>query len=98
MHDFAFEWMPDAIRWFIDGRMIHEEFRAQGKQFPETPSKIFITLWIGTGQDSEWWLGKFAYPGHPVVARYERVAFTKMGDLCHFPASIVCKRQQAEKR
>jgi endo-1,3-1,4-beta-glycanase ExoK len=89
MADYAFEWLPDSIRWFIDGELVHEARREAGKPFPATPSRILLSLWSAHGLDV--WTGKFEYPGQPLVARYERVAFTKAGDPCQFPDSIVCK-------
>ena len=37
------------------------------------------------------WLGKFSYPDTPLVASYAYIAYTKLGEDCQFPESIVCK-------
>ncbi|HEY7689697.1 MAG TPA: family 16 glycosylhydrolase [Dongiaceae bacterium] len=89
MADYAFEWLPDGIRWYVNGALVHEAARIEGSPFPVTPGKIMISVWSGHGLDQ--WLGAFRYPGKPLAARYELIAYTKPGDPCQFPASIVCK-------
>jgi endo-1,3-1,4-beta-glycanase ExoK len=89
MASYAFEWLPNSIRWFIDGKLVHEAKAEPDKPFPKTPSKIFLSLWAS--DTSEEWLGKFVYPGKPLVARFEWVAFTNSGEGCHFPESVLCQ-------
>lgn len=88
MADYAFEWLPGSIRWFINGKLVHEARAEPDKPFPKTPGKIFLSLWAS--DNSEAWLGKFAYPGKPLVARFEWLAFTKTGESCRFPESVLC--------
>jgi endo-1,3-1,4-beta-glycanase ExoK len=90
MHNYAFQWTPDAIRWFVDGRLVREETKSTDRPIPERAQKIYISIWNGIGWDQEAWLGSFKYPGHPLVATYEYIAFTAMRAPCQFPASIVC--------
>src|SRR3546814_16281287 len=71
-HTYAFEWRPDSIRWFVDGRQVHEETGARGP-LPSHPGKIFLHAWAG--KDLEGWLGRLSYPGHPLVAEIDCVAF-----------------------
>ncbi|GAB4363736.1 MAG: beta-glucanase [Kiloniellaceae bacterium] len=71
-HLYAFEWRPDAIRWYVDGRLVHEERGARGP-LPSVPGKIFLHLWAGKDLDN--WLGRFRYPGHPLTAEVDCVAF-----------------------
>lgn len=71
-HDYAFEWHPDKIIWFVDGK---EVYRTSGKYpLPTTPSGIFFSLWSG-GKSINDWLGPFKYkePKHMDV---EWVKFT----------------------
>jgi beta-glucanase (GH16 family) len=75
-HTYAFEWRPDSIRWFVDGRQVHEETGARGP-LPSTPGKIYLDLWAGRDLDD--WIGRFAYPGHPLVAEVDCVAFRPLG-------------------
>lgn len=86
---YAFEWRPDSIRWFVNGKLVHSAKKEAGKPFPATPSKIILSIWNGINLDH--WLGKFAAPDEPLVAEYDFVAFTPIGEPCHFPESIVCK-------
>ncbi|MCF6328999.1 MAG: family 16 glycosylhydrolase, partial [Henriciella sp.] len=45
-HLYAFEWHPDAITWFIDGKVKH---RAEASDYalPKTPGKIMMNIWTG---------------------------------------------------
>src|SRR3546814_12620976 len=61
---YAFEWRPDSIRWFVDGRQVHEETGQRGP-LPSTPGKIFLHAWAGKNLDG--WLGRVSYPGRPLV-------------------------------
>ena len=71
-HTYAFEWRPDSIRWFVDGRQVHEETGSRGP-LPSVPGKIYLDLWAGKDLDD--WLGRFSYPGRPLVAEVDCVAF-----------------------
>lgn len=74
-HTYAFEWRPDSIRWFVDGRQVHEETGARGP-LPSHPGKIFLHVWAGKNLDG--WLGRVSYPGHPLVAEFDCVAFVPL--------------------
>lgn len=90
-NDYAFVWLPDSIRWFANGKLIHEVKKSAGADIPSQPQKLYISIWNGSrGQEA--WLGAFAYPGTPLVAVYDYVAFTAMDDTCQFPDSIVCRK------
>lgn len=88
--DYAFEWLPDAIRWYVNGKLVHEARKTDDK-FPKRDSKIILSIWNGAGRDMENWLGRFAYPGSQLTAAVEYVAFTEAGKPCQFETSIVCK-------
>jgi endo-1,3-1,4-beta-glycanase ExoK len=92
-NDFAFEWTAESIRWFANGRLIREELASKGARIPTTAQRIYLSIWNGTGWDQEAWLGRFAYPGRPLVAVFERVAFTEAGAACQFPESVVCRKR-----
>jgi beta-glucanase (GH16 family) len=49
-HVYALEWEPDAIRWFIDGQMIH----ATTNGIPHTPHYLILNTAVGG-----------AWPGNP---------------------------------
>lgn len=44
MHTYGFEWTPRAIRWYVDGRMLHEETGARGP-LPQAPQRLYLHLW-----------------------------------------------------
>ncbi|MEQ1710595.1 MAG: family 16 glycosylhydrolase [Hyphomicrobium sp.] len=95
MNDYAFEWTPDALRWFVDGRLMHEVVRKSGEPYPTTPGKICLSIWNGRGPSMAGWLGAFDGRGRRIEAHYQRVAFTRWGDPCQFPESLVCRRPPA---
>ncbi len=88
--DYAFEWLPDSIRWFVAGKLAYEVRRTPGKPFPSKPGKIFVSIWNGRGENMAQWLGKFVDPGTPLAATIEHVSFTEMGQPCQFPSSVAC--------
>ena len=90
-NDYAFEWTPKSLRWFANGRLIREVKASAGADLPTDPQKIYLSIWNGVGWDQEAWLGRFVYPGQPLVATFEQVAFTEPGAPCQFPTSIVCR-------
>lgn len=89
MNDYAYEWLPDSLRWYINGKLVREVLREPGKPFPTHNSKIIMMIW-NSSKLSEW-MGPFENPPLPLSAYYDWVAFTKAGDKCQFPESIVCK-------
>lgn len=91
--EYAFEWLPDRIRWFVNGRMVHEVMKTDDKPFPTLPQKIMLSIWNAEGLEE--WTGPFTFPGKPVSAVFERVAFTKAGDPCQFKESVVCLQQRS---
>jgi len=87
LHDYAFVWTKESLRWFVDGRQVHEIREG----VPLAPAKIYLNVWNG-GTFLGGWAGPFQYPGSPLVAEVERVAFTAEGDRCQFPGSIACQQ------
>src|SRR5688572_14557959 len=60
----AFDWLPDTIRWHIDGQLVHEAKRQAGEPFPERPMKIHFSIWNGkASKENDAWLGRFQYDG-----------------------------------
>lgn len=74
-HAYAFAWTPTAIRWYVDGQLVHTEAGARGP-LPSTPGRIMANLWAARGVDD--WAGKFVYGGTPVTATYERFGYTPL--------------------
>jgi endo-1,3-1,4-beta-glycanase ExoK len=87
----AFDWLPDTIRWYIDGQLVHEVKRQAGEPFPERPTRIHLSIWNGkASKDNDAWLGRFQYDGKPLLMTVDHVAFTAQGEACQFPESVVC--------
>ncbi|MFC5445944.1 glycoside hydrolase family 16 protein [Rhizobium halophytocola] len=84
-HDYAFIWAADRIRYFIDGKLVHEV--TDTSKIPSNAQKIFMSLW-GTDTLSSW-MGPFAYEA-PISMKIDRVAFTAPGEDCQFPDSVLC--------
>ena len=98
VNSYAFQWTPEAIRWFVNGRLVHEVKAVSGEALPSRPGKIVMTSWKGTDADQQAWLGPFEYAGRPIVATIEHVAFTPLDSPCQFPTSVVCSSQSANSR
>jgi beta-glucanase (GH16 family) len=49
-HLYAFEWSPNAIRWYVDGVKIHEAT----SEIPTTSGRVMANLWAGTGSATSW--------------------------------------------
>jgi endo-1,3-1,4-beta-glycanase ExoK len=89
MADYAFQWQPDALRWFVNRRLVHE-VTGMKTPIPSRPSKVFLNIRNAAGQGEEDWLGSFEYAGQPLLATFEHVAFTKFGLPCQYPTSVLC--------
>jgi endo-1,3-1,4-beta-glycanase ExoK len=72
-HTYAIEWTPDAIRWSVDGRVLHVD--AKGEQpLPKKPGRIFAQIW-NAGEGVEDWLGPYRHTGEPARASYDWIRF-----------------------
>ncbi|WP_321830042.1 family 16 glycosylhydrolase [Thalassovita sp.] len=75
---YAFEWHPDRLRWFVEGRLLHE-VRAESSALPAVPSYLFFNLWAAD-QRLQGWAGQTA-EGTTAQARILSVTFTPLQDL-----------------
>merc|ERR1719215_588726 len=44
-HTYAFEWPPDRISWYVDGKLIREKVGGH-LPIPDTSAKIMLNLWV----------------------------------------------------
>lgn len=73
-HDYAFEWGPQSIKWFVDGKLVHET--DEGASMPHNPGKLFLSLWSGSEIEDSW-MGHFTYT-QPVTADVAWVKYTRL--------------------
>ncbi|MGR3465001.1 family 16 glycosylhydrolase [Limimaricola sp.] len=52
-HLYAFEWHPDRIVWYVDGKEILRITEADGP-LPQTPGKIYANIWAGGKAQRNW--------------------------------------------
>lgn len=68
-HDYAIEWEPGKIRWYIDGKEIYN--RASNK-IPNMPMTLRLNHWL-TCSDASDWAGVFEPKKMPAATEYQRV-------------------------
>lgn len=87
-HDFAFEWLPDRITWYLDGEVVRERKSDDGGlPIPEMSTKIMMNLWIFNG-------GAFggtegANNEYPLTSEYEWVRFYKWDGDDTYPCATM---------
>jgi len=86
-HNYAIDWQPTKIRWYVDGNLVRQS--PDNAPIPSHPGSLFLSLWSGASQEDQW-LGPFRYT-EPVTAEVAWAAFTPPGTKCPFPQSISCK-------
>ena len=68
-HEYAFEWLEDSITWYVDGVEVYKAV----DNIPQTPAKVMMNVWPGTGVDD--WLN--AFDGTvPLTAEYDWMRVT----------------------
>lgn len=71
-HTYGFDWQPDHITWYIDGKAVYTAY----SNIPKTPSRIMMNTWPGRGVNE--WLN--AYNGKtPLTAYYQWVTYDSNG-------------------
>lgn len=71
MVDYAIEWTPGTVRWFINGELAHL-FSNPLIATLEHPMRIFMNLWVA---DAETWTGLFDPAAIPGTSRYDYVRY-----------------------
>lgn len=73
MTDYAFEWYPDALRWYANDRLIFEHHITEGP-IPSLPSRLFLNVWAADPSISNW--AGLADKNLEAVSEVRRVEFT----------------------
>ncbi|MEL6265599.1 MAG: family 16 glycosylhydrolase [Pseudomonadota bacterium] len=76
-HLYAFEWLPDRVTWYADGRLLYQFAPEDISRLPATPSQIYLSLWAGS-PGIRGWLG-LADPQTTAEARYWCVSYVPLG-------------------
>ncbi|MEK6746104.1 MAG: family 16 glycosylhydrolase [Pseudomonadota bacterium] len=71
-HDYSFVWSPSKIKWFIDGKLVHET--KDGDDMPSHPQNLFFSLWTSSKVMKDW-MGEFTYEA-PIDAQFSAVKYT----------------------
>jgi len=83
IHLYAFEWAPDAIRWYIDDKMVAEKIRPPELQIPYTTQRPIMNLLVG-GKDMQDFTGlpTFASGVHALYSCTSHVPLGGKGKQC----------------
>ena len=69
-HEYAFDWQPDSITWYVDGMPV---YRATSN-IPSTAGNIMMNIW-NVADSNAGWAGKFDPSYLPVRAEYEWIGY-----------------------
>ena len=83
---YVFTWAPDGVTWHVNGKELHRT--KPGTPLPKAPQKIYASLW-GSNTLSDW-MGSFDPARVPQLMQVDWIAFTRLGEACQFPESILC--------
>jgi beta-glucanase (GH16 family) len=77
-HLYAFEWSPESIKWFADGRQIHEA----REKIPVASGRVIAHVWAA-GQETRDWLGEpKAVGGGAAIRCFSHVPLGQTGPQC----------------
>lgn len=71
-HEYAFEWIPGQITWFLDGRKM---YTASDENIPHLPQQIMMNIWINNNPD---WAGHLDESAMPTYAEYDYVKYYRL--------------------
>jgi endo-1,3-1,4-beta-glycanase ExoK len=73
-HTYAFDWKPNSVTWYIDGREVHEEHGRVAAGLTR-PQNFLFDLW--GSETLPLWMGKIDPDGGPYVATISCFAYAK---------------------
>lgn len=68
-HEYAFDWQPDSITWYVDGKAVYRVF----ENIPTTDTQIMMNVWNAKGQDG--WSGALDAAKLPATAEYRWIGY-----------------------
>ena len=68
-HQYGFYWDSSSITWYVDKKPVYTAYR----DIPQTPGRIMMNAWNGTGVDE--WLGHYNGAA-PLTAQYDWISYT----------------------
>jgi len=71
-HDYGFEWTPDYVAWFIDGKEVHRQTGDHIKTL-DLPQKLMMNVW---NPDQPNWVGAWSDKILPAFSYYDRVKYS----------------------
>ena len=71
-HDYGFEWTPDYVAWFIDGKEVHRQTGAH-IQTLDLPQKLMMNVW---NPDYENWVGVWSDKVLPAFSYYDWIKYS----------------------
>ena len=71
MHDYAFEWEPGIVRWYVDGELVYTQNASFVNQLIH-PMRIMMNLWASSYTS---WVGVFDESAMPAQSAYEYVRY-----------------------
>src|SRR5690606_19323954 len=87
-HDYAFEWLPTGITWYVDGEVIRTYGTNEKRPVPELSAKIMMNLWIFN--DSAGFGGpEIENNQYPMRSEYEWFRFYKWNGDNSYPCAAM---------
>ena len=68
-HSYALEWSPTLIRWFVDGRLVHERANWEPTPIPQLPMQFYINLWASRSKQFAGRLSDAELPAHSHIEK-----------------------------
>ena len=66
-HRYSIEWSSTSIRWFIDGRLLHERANWEPTPIPHLPMQLYINVWPSRSRELAGRLSDDDLPAHSEI-------------------------------
>lgn len=83
LHNYAFDWQPGKIEWFVDGNSVHQVDGAE-LPLPDRAQKLMMHIWASETLTD--WVGPFDASVLPVAAQFSCVAYERRK-----PDKLLCR-------